>query len=404
MKDPGDPRVVGGDLWSDLLATLDRARGIVLADDAPQSPRDRAEGFRYLLRYLAAGHHICVEHADPDYPRFARTVDITTPWGLDAPDCLYLMAPIRGDATYRIHGNRGSANHIEVQANFGHFAEGDIAKWGTISSRNGLELDVGPSGEVEIVLGPEPAPSPPPSNWLPLRADAGFVFIRQYFDDWETERPADLIIDRIGATYPPPPLRTDQLAARVDRLRDWIEKAGRLWDQMSRVMVENMPPNSLTVMAPRAEDAGGALKGQAYGMGNFHCAPDDAVIVELAVPRCRQWSVGLGNWWWESVDFQNRQASLNGAQARIDPDGVFRGVIAHDDPGVWNWIDTAGYTKGTLAARFLLAESAPKVTMTVVPRARLRERLPADTPRVTPGERSAALTRRRDALWRRYRR
>ena len=72
MKDPADPRVTSGDVWSDLLATLDGARGIVLADDAPATPRDRAEGFRYLLRYLAAGMHVCVEHADPDYPRFAR--------------------------------------------------------------------------------------------------------------------------------------------------------------------------------------------------------------------------------------------------------------------------------------------------------------------------------------------
>ncbi len=404
MKDPADPRVLSGELWSDLLGTLDRARGIVLADDAPSTPRDRAEGFRYLLRYLAAGHGICVEHADPDYPRFARTVDITTPWGLDAPDCLYLMAPIRGDAVYRIHGSRGTANHIEVQANFGHFAEGDIAKWGTISSRNGLELETAPDGGIEIVLGPEPAPTPPPANWLPLRPDARFLFIRQYFNDWEREMPADLVIEREGAIYPPPPLRTDQLAGRVDLLRDWIEKAGGLWDRMSRVMVENMPPNSLTVMAPRAEDAGGALKGQAYGMGNFHCGRGEAVVVEFAVPRCRQWSVGLGNWWWESVDFQNRQASLNGAQARLDGDGVFRGVVAHDDPGVPNWIDTAGYEKGTLAARFLLAESAPSVRMTVVPHDRLREHLPSDTPHVTPDERAAVLRRRRHALWRRYRR
>jgi hypothetical protein len=156
-------------------------------------------------------------------------------------------------------------------------------------------------------------------------------------------------------------------------------------------------------MAPRAEDAGGALKGQAYGMGNFHCAPDEAVIVEFPVPRCRQWSVGLGNWWWESVDFQNRQASLNGAQARLDH-GVFRGVIAHQDPGVWNWIDTSGYEKGTLAARFLLAESAPTVTMSVVPHAELCEHLPAGTPCVTAAERSDALERRRHALWGRYRR
>ena len=65
-----------------------------------------------------------------------------TKWGLDMPDCLYLFAPVRGDATYRIHGERGSANHFDVQVNFGHFASGDIGSWGTISSRHGGELGI----------------------------------------------------------------------------------------------------------------------------------------------------------------------------------------------------------------------------------------------------------------------
>lgn len=33
---------------------------------APGAPEDRAEGFRYLLRFLAAGINLCVEHGDPE--------------------------------------------------------------------------------------------------------------------------------------------------------------------------------------------------------------------------------------------------------------------------------------------------------------------------------------------------
>lgn len=402
--DPADPRVMSGAIWSDLLAALDRSRQIVLGEGVPATPRDRAEGFRYLLRFLAAGNVLCVEHADPDYPEFGRMVDHTMPWGLDAPDCLYLFAPIRGDAAYRVHGFRGTANHIDVQANFGHFALGEISQWGTISSLNGFELDVDSDGQVEIWLGPEPAPTPRPRNWMKLEPGARFLLIRQYFNDWENERPADLLIERVGAAYPAPPPRSDQIAERLDLLRTWIEKGGTLWERMSRMLVEAMPPNTLNVFLPRPEEAGAGMKGQAYGMGNFHCASDEAVILSFTPPRCHHWSVSLANWWWESLDFATRQSSLNGHQARLDEDGVFRGVIAHSDPGVPNWIDTAGYTRGSLAVRFLLAESAPEVTLRVVPLAGVRRHLPGQTPVVDAATRAAILERRRHAVWRRYRR
>ncbi len=403
-EDPGVARVTSGGIWGELLAALDRSRSIVLGEGAPSTPRDRAEGFRYLLRFLAAGNTLCVEHGDPDYPELGRMVDHTMPWGLDAPDCLYLFAPIRGDATYRVWGQRGTANHIDVQANFGHFALGDVARWGTISSLNGLELDVDPDGGVEILLGPEPAPEPRPRNWMRLAPDAGFLLIRQYFDDWEAERPADLLIERVGAMYPPPPLRSDQLAARFDLLSMWMEKGGALWERMSRLLVESMPANSLHVALPQPQEAGAAMRGQAYGMGNFHCAADQAVILELTPPPCRHWSVGLANWWWESLDFVTRQSSLNRHQATLDRDGAFRGVIAQRDPGVPNWLDPAGYERGSLAVRFLLADAAPEIVLRVVPLASLREHLPADTPVIDSAQRAAILERRRHAAWRRFRR
>jgi hypothetical protein len=139
-------------------------------------------------------------------------------------------------------------------------------------------------------------------------------------------------------------------------------------------------------------------------MGGFHCEPGEALIVAFTPPPCHHWSVSLATWYWESVDYATRQASLNGHQARLDAEGVFRAVVAHDDPGVPNWLDPGGHVRGTLAARFLLAEQAPEVEIRSVPLADLRAHLPDDTPRVTPAERAAALERRRRAVWARYRR
>lgn len=397
--DPGDTRVMTGELWSRFGEALERAGNLVLGEGVPDSPRDRAEGYRYLTRFLAAGFATCIELADADYPQFGRMVDVTMPWGLDCPDCLYLYAAVRGDATYRIWGNRGSANHIDIQVNYGHFAQGDIASWGTVSYCNGFDLQLESDGSFELALGGEQRGA----NWLPLAPNAEFVLVRQYFNDWERERPADLYIERAGAIYLAPPLRSDQIAARFDRLCMWLERGGALWEQMSRNAL-SMPPNTLVVHLPQNSDRRAGMRGQAYGLGNFRCAPDEAVIVEFTPPRCHHWSVSLANWYWESLDFATRQTSLNGHQALLDGDGVFRGVIAHEDPGVPNWLDTAGHTQGTIAPRFLLAEEAPVPQLRVVKLVDLRDALPPDTLRVTPAQRADALERRRHAVLRRYRR
>jgi len=397
--DPAIEPIMTGQAWEELCETLKRSAGLVLGEGVPDGPRDRAEGFRYLTRLLAAGLVTCVEFADGDEPEFGRMVDHRMKWGLDCPDCLYLYATVRGDATYRISGDRGTANHIDIQVNYGHFASGDIGQWETISSLNGLELQTGADGSFELLLGGDERPG----NQLRLAPNAEFVLIRQYFNDWERERPADLTIERIGATYPALPPRTDQIAARFERLRSWLERGGALWERMSKAALE-LPPNSVNVFLPQDSDQRAGLRDQAYGLGNFRCAPDEAVIVEFAPPACRHWSISLANWYWESLDFATRQTSLNGHQAALDGDGVFRCVIAHRDPGVANWLDTAAHERGTIAARFLLAESSPEVRLRAVRFDELASALPPGTPRIEAAARARNLERRRLAVLRRYRR
>src|SRR3546814_3501739 len=47
----------------------------------------------------------------------------------------------------------------------------------------------------------------------------------------------------------------------------------------------------------------------------------------------------------------NNHSSLNDAQARVDKDGLFRAVISAQDPGVPNWLDTAGNASGAVQGR-----------------------------------------------------
>lgn len=397
--DPADPRLMSGAAWRELCAALERAGSLVLGDEVPDSPRARAEGFRYLARFLASGIANCITHDDPEHPLIGRMIDYARPWGLDSPDCLYLYAPLRGGAVYRLWGQRGSAHHIDIQVNWGHYANGDLSTWGTVASLDGLGLETAADGTFVLWIGGEPRPG----NWLPSADRAEFLLVRQYFADWERERPADLFIEREGAELVIPPPRTDFMADRLEKLARWLDRGGALWERMSRGFL-SLEPNSLIVHMPEAAGERSGLRGQAYGMGHFRCEPGEAVVVEFAVPRCHHWSVSLANHYWEAVEYATHQSSLNQAQAVLDSDGCFRGVLCQQDPGVPNWLDPAGNVEGTLAARFLHAEEAPKLRFTRVALAALSEVLPSGTPRVTPAERAAALERRRNAVLARFRR
>ena len=397
-SDPSDPRLLQGTAWTELCQTLQRASGLVLGPEVPATARHRAEGFRYLSRFLAAGIVSCISHDDPDYPVFARMIDYTMPWGLDNPDCLYLYAPLRGGAEYRVFGKRGSANHIDVQVNFGHFANGDIASWGTVASLDGLDLQCAEDGSFELHIGGAARGG----NWLNSRDDVEFLLVRQYFDDWEGERPAELCIERVGAEYPVPPPRCDQVADRLEKLSRWIERGGSLWERMSQGF-QSMEANSLIIHMP--EDAGerAGMKGLAYGMGHFRCQPDEAVILEFDVPDCHHWGVALANHYWEAVEYASRQSSLNRSQSRLSPEGRFCAVISHQDPGVMNWLDPGHNVEGTVTARFLHADQPPKPTFRVVALDALEAALPPDTPRVDRAKRREILESRRRAVIRRFR-
>jgi hypothetical protein len=73
----------------------------------------------------------------------------------------------------------------------------------------------------------------------------------------------------------------------------------------------------------------------------------------------------------QTFDYLNRQVTLNRRQTKLEPDGSFRIAIAHEDPGVPNWLDTEGRAFGLVFFRYMLPESEIEA-----PRAKL---LPIDS-------------------------
>jgi hypothetical protein len=100
-----------------------------------------------------------------------------------------------------------------------------------------------------------------------------------------------------------------------------------------------------------------------------------------------------------------------GPERRADAhraDGVARLVVAHCDPGVPNWLDTAGHREGFLTPRWAYSETPPReespsISATKVRFDEIRTHLPADTPAVTPGERAEQIALRARHVQKRFR-
>jgi hypothetical protein len=104
----------------------------------------------------------------------------------------------------------------------------------------------------------------------------------------------------------------------------------------------------------------------------------------------------------ETIHYGRHQSSLNGHQAVVDPDGLVRFALSSRDPGVANWLDTAGHSNGAMLLRCVRTESAPVPRTRVVKVDEVRSALPSETTMTTPQERARVIAARRRAVHDRF--
>jgi hypothetical protein len=373
--------------WSRFCAGLEDAGDILLREEVPRSDLDAAEGCRYLAQQLCYAISATLGNQDPERPHLELLGDRLRKWAMLCSDAKAHEAPLRGDLRYRLRGTRGTVHHLGFQV-----LEGEAG----VAYLDETELQIDDAGRFDILLAAEEEPGPW-RGWLRLSPDATRLLVRQYFYDWEGEEPARVEIECLDISEAPEPLS----GADVDRgleeiVQRFKSRSGALLDQVTT----HKAPNALS--PPRdAQDEGGAAK-VAYGLGYFRLQPDEALVVSVRPPPATYWSVQLGNFWHEELDYEYRVSSLNGHQALLDADGLFRVVVALRDPGVPNWLDTAGHHEGRIIFRWQGAASSPETLQRVVPIAELREHLPPDTPRVDAAARRASIAKRRRHVARRF--
>jgi hypothetical protein len=390
-RESDDADVVSGKAWSDFAESVRRAGEQILREDVPGTALDRATGFRHLLilMHIAIGQQL--DHSDPWNPslgQISRT-DLYK-WGLDCPDAAYRGTAIKGDLTYRVWGNVGSVHYLSFQVNEGMRNHGNI---------RGDQLRAAPDGSFELWIGPDAHDG----HWLRTPPEASQLIIRQFFYDWDTEQPATLHIERVTGGEPP---AVDDSGLRPDRVARQLRGVGTFLNGMAKVWndaeVEGQKTSRNAFQPATAKPETGGAEENINGWGHFDLAPDEALIVEVKPAQAHYWSLHIGNFWWESLDYAAHHTSLNGRQAVLDDDGMFRAVIAPQDPGVPNWLDTMGHLVGPMLFRWVISDSAPEPVCTVVPFAGVRRHLPDSTPTVTPAQRATTIARRRAHVLRRF--
>ena len=382
-----DPRVTEADLWKALSDAIAEMSAYVYDNDKIDTALLKAEGLRYLTRLLASGIAMTMEGWDLQYPWLVKFVHAYMQYGIPATDCCYHWAAVHGDGVYRIRGNRGTARLFDVETRTGHTAH--LGDWKLVDRKSDFHIE--DDGSVEIVL----SATEQPGNWVRTSDGPGSIIVRQYYYDWDTEESAELTIERDGVSYPPPTLTPADMAERLELLIAWVRKV----PAACKFAVDEYftaPPDSL-----RFVEIDFAWADLLYGKGIYRCEKDEAVIIEVTPPNAAYWQYQLTSHFWEALDWNLRQTSLNGHQAVLDEDGVFRAVIAHQDPGYANWLDAGGHTVGLITARYYKADSTPLPTIRTVPLSSLKNELPAGTATVSPEQRQDALQRRARSVWRR---
>jgi hypothetical protein len=351
------------------------------------------EAGRLLLEALAA-RTIEAISADGNHPVFLPSLNVTLNVFQPNADTTYRSAVITPGGTYRLRGEAGSLRILKL-GQFGPTP--DKASTGisafAYNDFNALHRDA--AGRFDVILSPT-RPGGYAGDWWQLAPTASSLLLRQVDLDWASERDPRISIERLDTPVERP--RPD--AAQLDRrLRGLATTVGNT----AFFLVDHVETLRRDGYINRLKEFDvshlGGLVGQFYYEGAYELSPDEALIVEAKVPdKCSYWSVILTNDIYETTDWYNNQSSLNGAQARVDRDGILRVVVSAKDPGVPNWLDTAGYASGAIQGRWTECSANPIPAVRKVLLSEVRRSLPADTPTVTADQREQALRDRRSQV------
>jgi len=388
---PNDARLKAS--WDNFCDQLKQAGDLVFRDTTPVQDIDRAKGFRLLARNIALGLQFHMENNDPDFPELLHYFDPLRKQGGDNTDALYIGAPINGEHTYKIAGQRGSARYFAVTV-----LEDGATPWGgaVVGSLIDSDIAVEDDGSFAIVLSPQEHPG----NWIRTTPGSWRVTVRQFFADWESEQPMLARIDRLGELEHEPAFTPAQLDQGLSDAAAWVRDSTHYW----AIMLDKWQaqPNRFLSYRQLDDNAIDATPGGEPLICYWKVPKDEVLVVRVTPPQANYWAVEFGNYWWETMDYRYRLCSTNCHHAVLEDNGELILVVAHRDPGVPNWLDPSGHEEGYITVRWIGAAHYPAPDCVQMKLGVLDDYLPDDVKKLQPGARKEQLAARRRGALKRF--
>jgi hypothetical protein len=380
-----DPELVAA--WAHLQERLTAAQELVVSTPVNKNRVDFASGMRHLMVLLAIGIDQALRvDADPVLAVNRASMDDIVTWGLECPDCVYMTASLRAGETYRLYGSWGTARYVGLQTMDGMAATSNFLV-------DDLEVDAG--GNFEAILSADEHDG----NWLKLAGDHPTLTVRNFLYDWDTEVLASLKIERVGEKIEQ---KDRSVEAGLSVARQLYALGEFVYDNLKFFLDFGAMPQANDFIPPMDMSAMGAAAENRPVIGRFELEPDEALVLQIEPPTGVYWSISLGNPWLETIHYGRHQSSLNGHQAVVDPDGLVRFVLSARDPGVANWLDTAGHSNGAMLLRCVRTETAPVPSTRVVNIDDVHSALPLETTMTDADERALVVEARRRAVHERF--
>jgi hypothetical protein len=318
------------------------------------------------------------------YPRFAGFDDPDTRIGVDNPDTQYMGTVVyngSGDQIYRVFGNRGvgASKTVDFILTLFDTASGT----GGLGTLEDEDMVIAPDGSYEAYFSSAALKDPAWDNWVELPALDGIqIARRQTACDWSEEVPGEVHIERLGTEgVPSADPSVDVLVQQYQDATALVQTQGPFWPGFVDTIKNNIPVNTATPWAPTG---GLGITTQQNMLMWFDLDDDDALILRLPDEDvAKYYGLQISNFWGSSSDWANRHVSMSWgldgqcqaeqSQPTFHPaqqlifanGGPFCGaqdayfvVLSKQDPGVQNWIETAGLTQGIVAGRLQSVDPA----------------------------------------------
>ena len=352
LDDHHAQRLVSGKAWEEFCDTLKAAGASMVHKGAPLDAFNQSEGYRYLTRLTRAALENFVEFSDPEYPVLTRMVHETVKIGADNPDNYYMNAKISGELEYKITGNRGTVHYLSFGTQRGDYGKsGGMEPSGLIDA---TEMDFNADGSFEIILSKEEKGQ----NWLRMTDDTSLVMVRQTFLDKEIEVPADVKIEAIDTVEGPKPITPKLIDEGLTSAGAFVAGASLFFTNWSNGFMKHT--NELPLFDEKKSTAAGGDPNIDYYHSYWKLSKDEVLVIDFTPPDCEFWNFQLNNHWMESLDYRYFKIHVNNHTAVYKSDGSVRLIVAHQDPGYSNWINTVGHKEGTMLLRWVRAKTKPQ--------------------------------------------